>query len=1479
MNALIVHARETQMVRHALLFHLISICVAHPFRLLICIAAIWPGDARSDLFFSDEQIAAVVNEVQSGRCEVMCSLGESRLSKFNAERISGPHGDQQWLVYLIKEGWCGSAGCGSTLIAFFDTEVRVIENAFGLAPGAVQMPDFSSPKSIAVLQSISISPFRPSDSIGGFTGPWRYKKQPDFKLNPGEKKGSIYVAEDGAVFVDGAQLFPAAIETYVSVSMQENSSLALVIQNDVDYGGIQAALINTAGGDVLFQNLIREPSGLRKYIKYDSAWSPDGRYVGLVSGPNEVPDVAIIDLDAGTVEYIQPDFVRSGKGRGVLLNSMATLDDGQIAVDFVEKYCDKDCRGPETAFHNIVPAAASESESAILEEINRLRIFLPKSPSYLFDTSTTSKAIATVWIKSTALVRGVVDIQQRYDEAYLAAIEYLSLADVELSYAQRLLMKGDRAAAKRHISNHKHLVKMYQLSSDTALKIYLDDIESASILARGFYDGSKEAIDYGINFAGLGPVGSLLVDIAMLSVDFSVDFSDAGMDEATKNLVKNVIIKVLMEEIEISEGTTEYIGRSDLYDRLSKISGSPEVKKQLMSFISKSTAHGVEKLGETSVDLIAEKLSEYFSGTIAITSETSPSLYSNDDASMELRDSERSLVRDLLEAYKNDVERINEVAGHADYAALAWASYEGGDALQLAKTRGWTPFKSFADENLIVGDTSATLFVSDEGTHVLAFRGTKTLGDWVTNLKGTLSAKEISNQQIEGARKIAREVAEQHPEVVFVGHSLGGRMAQVARLETGKAAVTFNTAPLGINDRVKALGTRKEPKAALVSFKSPEDPLSSLFSPNDIEIANIEPVKGGGLTDAVNADYTHSMAVIARAMEDVRYARDEGWIAVYLSADNISQPQSGLDFSKTSVPAGGYVVDNEAEVFEKLKSLVNYLRKPEDKGRYASEFQYKGSKLYLVREDIRLERCSLVSEKSWWATSSIDAIDFNTPVDQQTILSFAWNINLYSVNAEKTNALRESKIIMVRGEIFTYLIVKQKGWRKSEDLQVISSFGDDTSGGYSYSPDYKDKLLEDGDKRSGHFELGLAYPEKQKEIQDTFNKLVKSCKLSPVMNPFGLSIAKIKEKPGVSIEEKIIGKWGSPGGNLKTYYEFYPDHTFVDRTYIMSPFLPAFQTSFEFDPDKMIETFGTWAVENDAIKLTNKALDTTVRFQNSDLVPQYGKGAGPWLVRLETISNILISPSSVQVPDGIKSARQNTLASQLFISVEDCDYPFETKANNHLISTALGKDAEQCVSFPYLSRYSNPEPIMPLYHAGVDIKANFQEAYAIVNGTIITNCGRNQVLNNNSCTDNLGIVMIETEINNTKARVIYAHLSESFVTIGMEVKVGDLIGITGNRFNGNPNGAGTPHLHIEVRPNYSRTSAVGFTSCFPSPCDTKAKVEAMTMDPMLLTQHLSSKDLAASAIGSLENKNQNFANEFASSVNGTTNQSTTLSEF
>jgi hypothetical protein len=87
--------------------------------------------------------------------------------------------------------------------------------------------------------------------------------------------------------------------------------------------------------------------------------------------------------------------------------------------------------------------------------------------------------------------------------------------------------------------------------------------------------------------------------------------------------------------------------------------------------------------------------------------------------------------------------------------------------------------------------------------------------------------------------------------------------------------------------------------------------------------------------------------------------------------------------------------------------------------------------------------------------------------------------------------------------------------------------------------------------------------------------------------------------------------------------------------------------------------------------------------------------------------------------------------------------------------------------------------------------------------------------------------MIEADYQGQKVRVNYVHMSQSYVKTGDAVQIGSQIGITGS--------TGTPaaHLHLEVRKNYTGTSAVGRTSCSGG-CYTAQQVADITINPALV---------------------------------------------
>ena len=204
------------------------------------------------------------------------------------------------------------------------------------------------------------------------------------------------------------------------------------------------------------------------------------------------------------------------------------------------------------------------------------------------------------------------------------------------------------------------------------------------------------------------------------------------------------------------------------------------------------------------------------------------------------------------------------------------------------------------------------------------------------------------------------------------------------------------------------------------------------------------------------------------------------------------------------------------EIFKELKTLVEYSRAPADTKPYVAEYLYNfATKNYLIRETLKFNECTLVSEKIWRAETSTRPVDLTTPTGKQSIISSAWKMNLDEVDAQKTDALRSSKIVLVRGAVFDHLQTYDKngGWYKSEDLELIPVFNRNF---WNPNTKYARQTVESSQQRSGDFELGVAYPEDQKEIHEAFDKLVRACQRPDVIEQIA------RHQPIIDAEEARI---------------------------------------------------------------------------------------------------------------------------------------------------------------------------------------------------------------------------------------------------------------------------------------------------------------------------------------------------------------------
>ena len=204
---------------------------------------------------------------------------------------------------------------------------------------------------------------------------WISSSDPDAKLTAEQSAdvlGSIPVAvsEDGSVVAEGALLFgpapdPESFEIWVYNA--PNGEAALVVQQDLDWGIIRAAVFSKNGDDELVAGLVpdrqvrglAQPRDVRTPLE-DIVWSPDGKYLAFPLRALEwQADLAVVERATGKKLVLTPDDL--GEDNWAIPDMASLKADGSdwLQVTYEILSCrDTDCTGPSKvgevgAFHNI----------------------------------------------------------------------------------------------------------------------------------------------------------------------------------------------------------------------------------------------------------------------------------------------------------------------------------------------------------------------------------------------------------------------------------------------------------------------------------------------------------------------------------------------------------------------------------------------------------------------------------------------------------------------------------------------------------------------------------------------------------------------------------------------------------------------------------------------------------------------------------------------------------------------------------------------------------------------------------------------------------------------------------------------------------------------------------------------------------------------------------------------------------------------
>jgi len=222
---------------------------------------------------------------------------------------------------------------------------------------------------------------------------------------------------------------------------------------------------------------------------------------------------------------------------------------------------------------------------------------------------------------------------------------------------------------------------------------------------------------------------------------------------------------------------------------------------------------------------------------------------------------QQAKIKEIMSSYNNKKGHVRLVAQNADYASLASAAYSPKTKFILS---GWKRLYTLPYDNKRTGSNVASVYRSDaNGEIVVAFQGSNDGADWRgTNLRSLSRSTRSETGQIDWVRNTARALHRKYGRnVTFVGHSLGGRLARIARSETGRKAVVFDTAFLSDTEFTQEKSLQRVDQ--LLAFRSPEDPVSRL-RPQGVRSHDVRNFIFGNTLQA------HSHEQLARAMQDAK---------------------------------------------------------------------------------------------------------------------------------------------------------------------------------------------------------------------------------------------------------------------------------------------------------------------------------------------------------------------------------------------------------------------------------------------------------------------------------------------------------------------------------------------------------------------------------------------------------------------------------
>lgn len=634
----------------------------------------------------------------------------------------------------------------------------------------------------------------------------------------------------------------------------------------------------------------------------------------------------------------------------------------------------------ENTSSNVKNSISAPQNQKLLSDIDKALSMNQLQPSYLYETTTVKGAIAHTWTDMTASILGTKDQRVAYDNFYFSSIEYFGMRTVSLYRAKRAVKSDDPELGRRLLEDALRYEKLANLNNEAAIQTYNGSIDTAAILAKGIYEGSKAAAIYGSSMV-MGPTASRVVDTVFDITDFAVEMSDNGFSSAARNLVADKLTEMIFSQATIAalgggtlqdtidRGVTKTLGNPEVYKIIREVVSKPEFAKAFMSFMAKSGSHVVSGLAEDQVNKIVAAILERGAGGFAselVLSKMEPS---------ECKDANPYAELSYL-IYQCSGPKCNNVSlpepwvvideSRADFpmtvsrskSSMAGSTPPVIDSKQLPPCNGSGLIATACNEQELVtiqdpiGFHAVAYRNRDTGNIAIVYEGTTSINDWLANFSQVIQVPVQYKEAIKFAETIFRGECRGEKacidNVLVAGHSLGGGLAQYVALKYGLKSYVFNPAGIWgptantidsstaahaditifIGKGYKAIGSESLDIVSRLgvqfSSKAIEVPMDIEVSMDSYAIANPIVYAGTKLAGYLSAHSMENMKNWMAVMCDQSVASDssntdggKGDIAVALIID-----RSGSMGDFTTGPAGTVDLNNKKKKLDSAKEAA-----------------------------------------------------------------------------------------------------------------------------------------------------------------------------------------------------------------------------------------------------------------------------------------------------------------------------------------------------------------------------------------------------------------------------------------------------------------------------------------------------------------------------------------------------------------------------